>query len=133
MLLLMKCLSLKQPYAILLANGKKTIETRKWNTKFRGDFLIHASKNIEPLSCKYYGLNVETLAKGAIIGKATLYDVKKYQNNLEYKLDYEQHLSSKIIEKFAYGFLIKNALKFDRIILYSGKLGFFNVNLDSNN
>ena len=40
----MKCSSLKQPYADLLASGKETIELRNWNTKFRGKFLIHASK-----------------------------------------------------------------------------------------
>jgi hypothetical protein len=39
----MKCLSLKQPYAELLISGKKTIELRKWNTSFRGKFLVHAS------------------------------------------------------------------------------------------
>jgi hypothetical protein len=43
----MKCLSLKQPFAELLVSGKKTIELRKWNTKFRGKFLIHASKNLD--------------------------------------------------------------------------------------
>ena len=32
----MKCLSLKQPFADLLVLGEKTIELRKWNTKFRG-------------------------------------------------------------------------------------------------
>jgi hypothetical protein len=31
----MKCLSLKQPFAELLVSGKKTVELRKWNTKFR--------------------------------------------------------------------------------------------------
>jgi hypothetical protein len=40
----MKCLSLKKPFAELLVSGKKTVELRKWNTKFRGKFLIHASK-----------------------------------------------------------------------------------------
>jgi hypothetical protein len=39
-----KCLSLKQPYAELLISGKKTIELRSWDTKFRGEFLVHASK-----------------------------------------------------------------------------------------
>jgi len=34
----MKCLSLKQPFADLLALGEKTIELRKWNTKFREEF-----------------------------------------------------------------------------------------------
>jgi ASC-1-like (ASCH) protein len=40
-------LSLRQPYAELVAVGRKTIETRTWNTNFRGKFLIHASKTID--------------------------------------------------------------------------------------
>ena len=36
----MKCLSLKQPFAELLAIGEKIVELRKWNTKFRANFLI---------------------------------------------------------------------------------------------
>ncbi len=41
----MKVLSIKQPFAELIIQGRKKIELRKWNTKFRGDFLIYASKN----------------------------------------------------------------------------------------
>ncbi len=40
----MKALSLKQPFTELILQGRKTIELRKWNTKFRGNFLIHSSK-----------------------------------------------------------------------------------------
>jgi len=40
----MKAISLKQPWASLIANGEKTIETRTWPTKYRGDLLICASK-----------------------------------------------------------------------------------------
>lgn len=45
-----KAISLKQPYANWVASGKKTIETRKWKTKYRGDLLICSSQNpkIEP-------------------------------------------------------------------------------------
>ena len=50
----MKCLSLKQPSADLLALGDKTIELRKWNTKFRGIFLVHASKNIDIEAFHFY-------------------------------------------------------------------------------
>lgn len=46
----MKAISLKQPWANLIAEGKKTIETRTWPTKHRGDLLIVSSKksNIPP-------------------------------------------------------------------------------------
>lgn len=41
----MKALSIKEPYASLIMSGKKTIETRKWTTNYRGDILLCASKN----------------------------------------------------------------------------------------
>jgi hypothetical protein len=41
----MKAISLKQPYATWVANGSKTIETRKWTTEYRGRLLIVSSKN----------------------------------------------------------------------------------------
>lgn len=40
----MKCLSLWQPWATLMAIGAKQIETRSWETLYRGPLLIHAAK-----------------------------------------------------------------------------------------
>lgn len=39
-----RCLSLWEPWASLIAMGKKTIETRSYSTKVRGDVLICAAK-----------------------------------------------------------------------------------------
>jgi hypothetical protein len=39
-----KCLSLWQPWASLLAHGLKTVETRGWYMHHRGPLLIHAAK-----------------------------------------------------------------------------------------
>jgi hypothetical protein len=39
-----KTLSIKQPWAWLIAHGYKQIEDRSWNTDYRGQLLIHASK-----------------------------------------------------------------------------------------
>ncbi|MCK5020435.1 MAG: ASCH domain-containing protein [Candidatus Peribacteraceae bacterium] len=36
----MKALSVRQPWAALIATGIKTIETRTWATSYRGDLLI---------------------------------------------------------------------------------------------
>ena len=36
----------------LIVSGKKTIELRTWNTKFRGEFLIQASKTIDKEACE---------------------------------------------------------------------------------
>ena len=48
-----KALSLKQPWANMIASGQKTIETRTWSTKYRGPLLIVSSKvpNIAPAGC----------------------------------------------------------------------------------
>jgi hypothetical protein len=40
----MKAISIKQPWAELIARGEKSIETRTWETSYRGDLLICASK-----------------------------------------------------------------------------------------
>ena len=39
----MKALSIKQPWASLIAKGIKDVENRTWKTKFRGKVYIHAS------------------------------------------------------------------------------------------
>lgn len=46
----MKALSIKQPWANMIADGKKTIETRTWATNYRGPLLIVSSKspNVPP-------------------------------------------------------------------------------------
>lgn len=39
----MKALTIKQPWASLIAHGVKDIENRTWKTKYRGRIYIHAS------------------------------------------------------------------------------------------
>ncbi|MBQ6415167.1 MAG: ASCH domain-containing protein [Butyrivibrio sp.] len=39
----MKAISLTQPYAELIKNGTKKVETRSWKTDYRGIVYIHAS------------------------------------------------------------------------------------------
>lgn len=40
----MKAITIKQPWASLIAAGLKDIENRTWKTNFRGRVLIHAAK-----------------------------------------------------------------------------------------
>ena len=124
----MKWLSLRQPYAELLVSGKKTIELRKWNTNFRGKFLIHASKNVNKERCKSLGIDHTKLTVGAIIGKAILYDVKKYENRTQFIRDKSRHYAHvNIFDSRMYGFVIRNAHRLRYPIQFSGKLGFFEV------
>jgi len=40
----MRALTIHQPWASLIAAGLKTIETRAWATKHRGQIVIHAGQ-----------------------------------------------------------------------------------------
>lgn len=40
----MKVLSIRQPWASAIVDRVKDIENRTWETPFRGDFLIHATR-----------------------------------------------------------------------------------------
>lgn len=47
----MKAITIKQPYATLLALGYKKYETRSWQTTYRGKLAIHAGKAIDKEAC----------------------------------------------------------------------------------
>ena len=49
----MKALTLRQPWATLVAIGAKKIETRSWRTKYRGPLLIHASKGMSQAEVEF--------------------------------------------------------------------------------
>ena len=120
----MKALSLKQPWAELIVSGKKTIEIRKWNTKHRGEFLIHASLNTNKKAEKELGY--QDLPTGCIIGKATLVDVKKYKTEKEFEKDTEKHYAKGWWTPKAHGFLLTNAKRI-KIKPLKGQLNFFEV------
>jgi predicted transcriptional regulator len=124
----LKCLSVSQPFADLIISGKKTIELRKWNTNFRGEFFIHAPIKIRVEDCKRLKIT-KKLVTGVIIGKAELYDVKKYNSSKEVKIDQKFHLASKNFHGKTFGFKIKNAKSLRIPIPWKGQLGFFDVEI----
>ena len=120
----MKCLSVCQPFAELIVQGKKTIELRKWNTKFRGEFLVHAPQKIRLDDCKRLKIK-SNLTVGAIIGKVELIDVKEYENAVQIKIDSKKHLASNDGSGSKYGFILQNPKQLRIPIPCSGQLNFF--------
>jgi len=146
----MKALSIRQPWAWLIVrpdivdskerqlaekqNRLKTIENRTWTTKYRGEFLIHASKtwdiiefrNIKRIFYNFpsghidynnflYAFKNGRLKQGGIIGRAILYEVcLSAFRNPWYDLS-------------PYGFALKNILPLS-FMPCKRQLGFFNVN-----
>lgn len=120
----MKVLSLKQPWAELVVQGRKTIELRKWNAHFRGEFLIHASKVPDEGAMKRFGFN--DLPFGFIVGKAELVNVKDYCKTGDFKADAGKHLASEGWGN--YGFILKDASRL-KLVPAKGKLGFWDFEL----
>lgn len=48
----MKVLTIKTTMATLIMQGYKRFEFRSWQTKYRGDLLIHAGKGIDKEAIK---------------------------------------------------------------------------------
>src|SRR3989344_1408276 len=120
----MKVLSIKQPFAELILLGRKKIELRKWNTKFRGEFLIHSTKNFDKRAMKEFGF--DKLPVGCVLGKATLVDVKKYSSDKDHTMDRNLHLASTLWGKF--GFVLENPVRLSSIPA-KGKLNFWDFEL----
>jgi len=123
-----KALSIRQPWVELILRGRKTIEVRKWNTRFRGRFLLHASKKVDDIS--FEGIDKDDLVRGAIVGSAILKDVIIYNTKEEFERDYEKHLSKNFPKSPMFGFLLEDVRRFERAIRVKGKLGFFEVSVE---
>ncbi len=116
----MKTLSIKQPWAELILQGRKKIEIRKWNTNFRGEFLIHSSQIPDKESMEKFGFR--NLPLGFIVGKVKLINVKIYENDEEFLGDENLHLAGKGWGNK--GFILKDPQRIKKIKA-KGNLGFW--------
>ena len=119
----MKVLSIKQPWASLIVYGYKEYEFRSWKTKYRGEFLIHASKVSEKENVKKFEhLNIP-FPTGMIIGKAYLEDCTLVRE-AEDIIKKNPLVYGTTVAREGYAFHIKNA-KTIKPIKIKGKLGFW--------
>lgn len=136
-----KALSIRQPWAFLIAAGIKDVENRSWPTKYRGRFFIHASKIYDKKafipSFVNLGQRIDMLLKaiinyddklpaGAVIGEASLVDCK-------YRFpDENDDLYSPWARSGMYGFIIKDPVLYKEPIPCKGKLKIFSLELEVN-
>ena len=70
-----RALSIRQPYAELIMLGEKDTEDRGRATNVRGRIAIYASLSTEYLEdAEDYGLSLDKLPRGVIIGTVELFD-----------------------------------------------------------
>ena len=109
----MKAISLKQPFANLIAEGWKSIETRKWYTHYRGDLIICSSKsgNMDP--------------RGYALCVVELYKVTKMYPEHEQK-------AACTVYPGAYSWFLRNLRIIDPIFKVKGQLGLYDIELPEN-
>jgi len=132
----MKVLSLLQPWASLVIMGAKKIETRSWQTSYRGELLIHASMgrkgailSSDPPFNRYID-DFDRLPFGALIGSIFLEQIVPVET-LQLPATALAHLT---LEEKAFGdytkgryaWLLQNPVPLTRPIAIRGSLGLWN-------
>lgn len=128
----MKTITIKQPFASLIAEGYKVYEFRSWKTKYRGELLIHAGKGIDKEAMKrfeYLNLDYPT---GKIIAKARLTNCVEIDDDMKEKLKKMDSIVYRGAinhtgEKNEFGFKLENIEKIEPIEA-KGALSFWEFN-----
>lgn len=127
----MKVITLKQPWATLVAEGYKKYEFRSWKCSYRGKILIHAGKGVdkEGMSrAKKLGLTDFPTSK--ILAEVTLTDCILIDNDFNKKIN---KLDSNVYgnkDRDGYAWNLENVKKINSNKIISGKLGLWNYEED---
>ena len=150
----MKALSLRPPWGNAVLYLGKSIENRRWNTAFRGEFLIHAAKIMTEGgwsdACEFcegalgvprkneilaaLGRDPErSILRGGIVGRACLVDVVPPRlTEVSIESHYPKNLPANAWRwhmREQYGFVLE-AITPLPFTPWPGKLNFFNVPFD---
>ena len=125
----MKAISIRQPWAELILQGRKTIELRTWSTNFRGALALHAAQRMKVENCEAYDLDPETLTRGALVGMVELIDVVEL-DEAWYETLRDQHLSLRDWPGGLYGWQFARPTRLEEPIAMSGKQGLFTIEDD---
>lgn len=126
----LKVLTLKQPWATLVAEGIKKYEFRSWKTKYRGKLLIHAGTGIDKEAMKKYkNMNLEFPSR-RIIAVVEIEDCLELDEKLNKKIIAEKNIAYGSKIRTGYAWKLKNVKKLDYDKEVNGKLGLWNYNLE---
>ena len=99
--MILKALSIRQPWAWLIVEGWKDVENRTWSTNFRGRFYIHASKTFDDaayvdLRERRFDLpwpSKSEFCRGGIIGAVTLSGCYRWHESVWFEGPFGFHLT----------------------------------------
>jgi len=116
----MRALSLWQPWASLIYDGRKTIETRHWEMLYRGPLAIHAAKRIEKDACEDFGYDWRTISSGAVLCIVNVKNCVRFPHPLAPPDKYGD------FQEGRFGILMEIVEKFEQPISAKGMQGIWN-------
>ena len=126
----MKVLTLKQPWATLVAEGIKKYEFRSWKINYRGKVLIHAGVGIDKeVMKKFKNTNLEFPSR-RIVAEVEIEYCLELDDDLNQKIINENNIAYGSKHRTGYAWKLKNVKKLDINKEVNGKLGLWNINLE---
>lgn len=129
----LKVLTLRQPWATLVAEGIKKYEFRSWKTNYRGKVLIHAGMGIDKEDMKKYeNMNLKFPSR-RIIAIVEIEDCLELNEELNKKIISENNIAYGNKVRTGYAWKLNNIKKINYNKKINGQLGLWNINLDERN
>jgi hypothetical protein len=117
-------LSIRQPWAELILQGRKTIELRTWETDYRGLLWLHAGQAADLGLDRSFG--VSDPPRGAFVGRITLEDISPI-DLFRWEGWRGQHLDSGRYQPGLFAWHLSSAERLRQPVPAPGKLKLFTV------
>ena len=125
----MKVITLKQPWATLVAEGIKKYEFRTWKTNYRGKVLIHAGAGVDKQEMdRFKHLDLEYPSK-RIIAVVEIDDCLELTDELNQEIINENNVAYGTKFRSGYAWKLKNVKKLYINEEINGTLAFWNYDI----
>ena len=133
MVIKLKVLTLRQPWATLVSEGIKRYEFRSWKTKYRGKVLIHAGTGIDKEDMKKYkNMNLEFTSR-KILAVVEIEDCLELDEELNNKIISENNIAYGNKVRTGYAWKLNNIKKINYDKEVNGQLGLWNIDINEEN
>ena len=124
----MRVITLKQPWATLVAEGLKKYEFRSWKYSYRGEILIHAGKGVDKEAMKKFEHLNLNYPRSRIIAKVKILDCVKLDKEINENIIRENELVyGHKYDRTGYAWKLEVIEKIDDDKAISGKQGIWNI------
>ena len=124
----MKVITLKQPWATLVAEGLKKYDFRSWKFNYRGEILIHAGKGIDKEAMKKFEHLNLNYPHSKIIAKVKILDCIELNDEINRQITEENELVYGYkYDRIGYAWKLEVIEKIEDDKLISGKQGIWNI------